>query len=742
MKYLKSFNFDFIICGKDYMKALAMILDQRKAKDIIYIPKPKSRHSKGCKYSEVSEIIDIYRAKENSNQTEDQITGLTLLHSHSNNSIKILDLVDEDQRAVKKAFIFNRELQENKDCLDVILALDMFKEGANWIFADRCIIVGPRGSLVDVIQMIGRLFRDAKDKEHVEVIQLLPFSVSQNSEDLMENLNNYLKAICSLLILEDILKPIKILTPKRELDKKEKNSNEPLKESRLHEIISDENERKDVLNKAIIHLINLSSGYEEKKITTMETYDEFQKSLPLALEGGQKMTTYEVKLIGDYAWNLLLRDTLKMKGIDVENIDFEIIKEVFPLEGLLKFTSIHCDIDSFTRLRAAIENNRTPLTIDLILKWIELYYKEYGEYPNKNSGIIKFADEKYKGITWAHVNTALERGVRGLPGGSSLPKLLEEKFNVKNIQNLPSLSMELIEEWIKLFHAKHNRYPNRNDGIIEFATGKHKGTTWAHVNTALERGVRGLPGGSSLPKLLEEKFNVKNIKNLPNLSYKEIEGWIKFHYDKYGKYPNKNSGIIEFATGKHKGTTWAHVNTALSEGIRGLPKGSSLPKLLEEKFGVQNHMNLPNLSYEEIEEWIKFHYDKYGKYPNKNSGIIEFAKGVYEGITWSQVNTALLEGLRGLKKDSSLKRFISEKFKVRHKKNLPLYTNDLIIEFIQKYHDKVGKYPKYKSGVIITSRKEYSEDTWASIDSALRTGSRGLSGGSSLAKFIKNMIKP
>ena len=50
----------------------------------------------------------------------------------------------------------------------------MFKEGANWIWAERAIIIGERNSLTDIVQMSGRTFRDAEGKEHVEIIQLLP----------------------------------------------------------------------------------------------------------------------------------------------------------------------------------------------------------------------------------------------------------------------------------------------------------------------------------------------------------------------------------------------------------------------------------------------------------------------------------------------------------------------------------------------------------------------------------------
>ena len=51
----------------------------------------------------------------------------------------------------------------------------------------------------------GSTFECEDGKWHVEVIQLLPFSLDQQNDNFRENLNNYLKAIYASLILEDIL---------------------------------------------------------------------------------------------------------------------------------------------------------------------------------------------------------------------------------------------------------------------------------------------------------------------------------------------------------------------------------------------------------------------------------------------------------------------------------------------------------------------------------------------------------
>ena len=60
------------------------------------------------------------------------------------------------------------------------------------------------------------LFRDSEGKGHVEIVRLLPFSLDPGREDYRGNLNNYLKAVFASLILEDILRPIKIKAPSGE----------------------------------------------------------------------------------------------------------------------------------------------------------------------------------------------------------------------------------------------------------------------------------------------------------------------------------------------------------------------------------------------------------------------------------------------------------------------------------------------------------------------------------------------
>jgi superfamily II DNA or RNA helicase len=537
MKHLRSFSFDFLICGQDYMKAIDVLIKKRSGKDVIYIPKPKSRYSQGCKYKEVSEIVAIYQ-----NRYEGQILersdGLTIVQG-DDTCYKILDLVDEEGRAEKKGFLVDKTLQKHRDALDAIIALDMFKEGANWIWADRSIIVGSRGSLVDVIQMIGRLFRDAEGKEHVEVIQLLPFSLDQQADDFEDNLNDYLKAIYSLLILEDILKPIKILIPKSDSQEKENSRPEEASTShRLYEIIPDENKRKAAIKTATEYLINVSVDSENQAKDLSMVYEAFQKGLASVLEEVNLNNPSDAKLLGDHIWSAHLRRTFKAQGVDVEHIDFDIVQRTHPLDGLLHFTSGTCDINTFQQLRDAIRATFRNLTKEHLREWVGQFIKVNGEKPNKWDGIVEFAKDDYEGITWNAINTALNRGNQSLLGGSSLADFIETEFGLKNPKGNEVLSEEEIYKLIQNFINEHGRKPQKTDGAIDGSEGR---ITWKNIDRRLQDGSSGLVGGSSLTKFIEARFEIRDQGKVPKLSVDLIRFWILQYIRKYKKKPTAKS---------------------------------------------------------------------------------------------------------------------------------------------------------------------------------------------------------
>jgi hypothetical protein len=139
---------------------------------------------------------------------------------------------------------------------------------------------------------------------------------------------------------------------------------------------------------------------------------------------------------------------------------------------------------------------KPPLTIDGILKMMDDHEKRTGSWPNRQSGTVPGTEEK-----WGNINQALAVGMRGLPGGSSLPQLLQEHRGVRNIQDLPPLTIKWILEMMDDHEKRTGSWPNRQSGTVPGNEEK-----WGNINQALAVGMRGLPGGSSLAKLRRKHF--------------------------------------------------------------------------------------------------------------------------------------------------------------------------------------------------------------------------------------------
>jgi hypothetical protein len=211
----------------------------------------------------------------------------------------------------------------------------------------------------------------------------------------------------------------------------------------------------------------------------------------------------------------------------------------------------------------------------------------------------------------------------------------------------PELSVPQILAWADAYHAQAGVWPRHNAGLIPDGP---LDLNWRKEDNALRYGLRGLPGGSSLPKLLAAHRGVRNRKGLPSLTKDLILCWADAHFHRQGSWPTQDGGPIPEAPGE----TWGAVAHALRDGLRGLPGGSSLARLLAEERGVRNRACLPRLSLRQIRAWAKAHRQRTGQWPTMTSGPIPEAPGE----TWSAVPVALTLGRRGLPAGSSLARLL------------------------------------------------------------------------------------
>jgi hypothetical protein len=363
-------------------------------------------------------------------------------------------------------------------------------------------------------------------------------------------------------------------------------------------------------------------------------------------------------------------------------------------------------------------NNPPSLTIEKILGWADAYYNRTNRWPFANSGAIEQAPAE----TWQNVAQALRIGLRSLPGGLSLAELLAEHRGVRNLANLPTLSDEQILVWVDDYRDCNGEWPTRSSGIVNGATGE----TWAGIDQALLAARRGLAGGSSLAKLLAEHRGVRNIQDLPPLRTDQILAWADEHHGQTGEWPATDSGPVAGVPGE----TWMGIHRTLQKGHRGLPAGSSLAKFLAEHRDKRNHMDLPSLTIEMILAWSDSHHRRTGDWPRRTSGTLIDAPGE----AWGAIDAALMVGNRGLPRNCSLARLLAEHRQVRNKKDLPHLTIDQILTWADAHHCRHGHWPALRTGPI----EEAPGETWGAIDASLKVGRRGLPGGSSLARLIRD----
>jgi hypothetical protein len=96
---------------------------------------------------------------------------------------------------------------KNRDDIDIIIALGMAKEGFDWVWCEHVLTVGYRGSLTEVVQIIGRATRDAPGKTEAQFTNLVsaPFA---NDEAVSRAVNDMLKAISVSLLMEQVMAPV------------------------------------------------------------------------------------------------------------------------------------------------------------------------------------------------------------------------------------------------------------------------------------------------------------------------------------------------------------------------------------------------------------------------------------------------------------------------------------------------------------------------------------------------------
>lgn len=202
-EFLKSLDIGYFFYSGAYSDDILAVLDPAE-KTIIHIPNVNSRESTGQKIKEVEHIIEELGEW----QGIDPATGFQLVKTPEGRVLRIADLVDDDaaKRDRVSAALKDPAQKNNRDHVDIIIALGMAKEGFDWIWCEHALTVGYRSSLTEIVQIIGRATRDAPGKTRARFTNLIAEPDAAESA-VTEAVNDTLKAIAASLLMEQVLAP-------------------------------------------------------------------------------------------------------------------------------------------------------------------------------------------------------------------------------------------------------------------------------------------------------------------------------------------------------------------------------------------------------------------------------------------------------------------------------------------------------------------------------------------------------
>jgi hypothetical protein len=357
---------------------------------------------------------------------------------------------------------------------------------------------------------------------------------------------------------------------------------------------------------------------------------------------------------------------------------------------------------------------REKITESEILAMADAHFAKHGVWPNVNSGRVSEGSED----TWSALDQSLRHKTRGLPGGSSISRLIAANRYVDRKAITEAEILALADAHF----AAYGVWPTAHSGRVSNVSDEN----WSALDQCLRLGLRSLSGGSSVARLIAANRDTHRIRIRKEITIERISDWTDSHRRRTGEWPTTVTGAILEAPGK----TWIQIDRILRRGAEGCREPTSLARHLESTRGVPIFGVRTPLTEEQILAWADAHYHKTRSWPKRNSGEVLGAPGEL----WHRVDTALQGGFRSLPKAGSLAKLLAAHRGRRHKVLLPPIDIEAVNAWVLKHYLRHGRLPRVTDGKIEGS----SGETWGGLDQAFGVGNRGLSvsGCRSLKEFF------
>lgn len=398
-KYLKSLGIGYHFYQGRYYTAINEVLDTDK-KTILHIPNVNSGESTKDKYEEVDRILDMIGDV----QKVDLDTGIIYLKRRDDGKIlKVADLVNDDPKQREMTVSYLRNIKTVDD-MDLIIALGMAKEGFDWPFCEHALTVGYRGSLTEIVQIIGRATRDSSNKTHAQFTNLLAMPDAKN-DDVVVAVNNMLKAITASLLMEQVLAPNFNFKPKRDENDIEEPGTIKIKgfkglvtkrvkdivEEDLNDlkaaILQDKDVTKALANTIDAEVINKVLIPKVIKLRYPDLEEEELEAVRQYVVTDAAVKTGTISEVGDQKFI-----TLSNRFINLEEITIDLIDTINPFQKAFEVISKSVNAPVLKAIQDVLLASKLKITEEeAFLTWpsILAFVKEKGREPDVHSADLK-----------------------------------------------------------------------------------------------------------------------------------------------------------------------------------------------------------------------------------------------------------------------------------------------------------------------------------------------------------------
>jgi len=573
LTHLRSLSFNSVFYSKDYWRQIDECIKKQVEfkKSIFFIPSVMSRSSSGKK-NDVLNIIkgisgkqfiveDIdYQFLNESLKKTTYDNHIYISITRNGETLRFVDFVSEPNRKEKKKIINDSHDADLEENIHGIIALGVFKEGASWKWAENCYIIGERRSLVELVQINGRLYRDVAGKESVSTFYFVDryFDPTSTEDEFLERSNTTFKTVFVSMMIEEILMPpCKITRRINVVNKITGALEEVVKE--YHPIL----ELAGSPDKAITLKKNIIDTFNElsiKELTSAEInkggdvvlgkiQNLVKKAIIINLE---KNKTYAeesiedaVKEIYDFTAkrnnatkNTKPKEALKEPMFDVNDINFDIMDKT-PLGLWFACSSGNVGVKDFEKLRTAFCSG-IDAQINSVKEIIDFKQKN-GNLPSQGS---KDQTEKKMGNKLSDLKKAKQGKGRSkfyaethdYAKGRGCPDM----FEVETEETRKADQIESVKEIID-FKEKNGKWPSHaskdqtekkmGNKLSDLKTAKQgRGNSKFYVETQEYIKDRGYP----------DMFEVETEETRKADQIESVKEIIDFK-EKNGKYPSEKS---------------------------------------------------------------------------------------------------------------------------------------------------------------------------------------------------------